>query len=113
MPSYFSSSGKDSPVASSNAAAGVLTPTLYSTTIAVADAEQSDALLINTRQAEIVNLGDDDLKLAYTSEQSDTNYRTIPYGFSVKLSELDSAASLTLYFQSATTGGRIEIESWV
>jgi hypothetical protein len=113
MPSYFSSSGKDSPVASSNAAAGVLTPTLYSTTIAVADAEQSDALLINTRQAEIVNLGDDDLTLAYTSGQFGTNYRTIPHGSSVKLSELDSTASLTLSFQSATTGGRIEIESWV
>lgn len=111
MSSYFSSSGGSSPVAS---AAGIkaTTPTLYSTTIAVANVEQSYALPANTQWFSIINHSVPGLKVAYAVGQSGTNYRLIPRGCSTVHPELDSTASITIYFQAPTAGGRIEIESW-
>lgn len=110
--SYFSDGGGSIPGGAGTPNELVTTPTIFTTTIAIANTEQSYAVPANTKQVEVVNFGSADLKLAYAAGESGTNYRTIPCGAGIKLPSLDSSASITLYFQSAAVGGRVEIESW-
>jgi len=111
LSSYFGASGGGSPVASASGI-GLTTPSLHVATIAVANTEQSYILPANTRWFSIVNQTVPVLKVAYVSGESGTTYREIPRGCSTIHPSLDSTASVVLYFQSTTAGGRLEIESW-
>lgn len=112
MSSYFSSSGGSSPVASASGVKATA-PTLASATIAIANVEQSYALPAGTQWFSIINHDVPELKVAYSVGQSATNYRVVPRGCSTTHPKLDSTASVTIFFQAATAGGRIEFESWV
>jgi hypothetical protein len=111
MSSYFSSSGGSSPIVGSGSS-NATTPTLGVATIAVADTEQSYALPTGTKWFSIINQSVPVLKIAYSVGQSGILWREIPRGCSTVHSALDSTASVTIYFQAATVGGRIEFESW-
>jgi hypothetical protein len=110
MSSYFSSSGGSSPVAGT--AANVITPTLGVATIAVANVEQSSALPVGTKWFSIINHSVPVLKVAYSVGQSGILWREIPRGCSTTHPAIDSSATVVIYFQSSTAGGRIEFESW-
>lgn len=109
--SYFGVGGGGSPVSSATDNKPTV-PTLYSATIALADTEQSYSLPAGTRWFSLINHDIRDLKIAYTLGQSGTNYRIVPRGCSSVHPEIDSTASITIYFQAAAAGGRLEIESW-
>lgn len=111
MSSYFSSSGGSSPVAGSASSEAVV-PSLHVATIASVDTEQSYSLPAGTKWFSIINQNVPVLKVAYTMGQSGTTYREIPRGCSTVHPRLDSSATVTIYYQASTIGGRIEIESW-
>ena len=109
--SYFSSSGTSLP--SSNTPSGKpTTPKLEVVTIASANTEQSYTLPAGTTWFSIINHDVPVLKVSYEVGTSGTTYREIPRGRSTVHPELDSTASVTIYYQAATPGGRVEIESW-
>lgn len=108
---YFGASGGSSPV-SSTSQTGPTNPTLYVDTIALAATEQSYALPAGTRWFSIINHDIKDLQIAYVSGNSGTTYRIIPRGCASYHPKLNSTASITIYFQAAAAGGRLEIESW-
>lgn len=109
--SYFSSSGTTPPTATSPSG-NPTTPNLHTDTIAVANQEQSYTLPAGTVWFSIINQSVPVLKVSYTAGNSGTEYREIPRGCSTVHPKLDSAASVTIYYQAATPGGRVEIESW-
>lgn len=111
MSSYFGVGGGGSPV-SSPLSNKVTTPTLHVATIVAANVEQSYALPPATGWFTVVNQTVPVLKLAYVAGTSGTTYREIPRGCSVTYPQLDTSASIVLYYQSSTAGGRLEIESW-
>lgn len=111
MSSYFSSSGGSSPVAGSMSAEAVV-PSLHVATIVAPSTEQSYTLPAGTKWFSIINHDIPGLQVAYTLGQSGSVYRLIPRGSSTVHPKLDSSASVTIYFQAATVGGRLEIESW-
>lgn len=84
------------------------------TTIALANTEQSETLPVGTKFFNFINRGLSTIKLAYTSGKSGTDYISVPGRGGHH--EVDGIASdapqITLYFQSTTAGGRIEIEHW-
>ena len=78
----------------------------------LADTEYSQALPADTRKALIrVRSGGYDVKLAYVSGESGTNYITIPAG-ATKVIEGVFLLNTTLYFQCPGAGEVLEIESW-
>lgn len=81
-------------------------------TIAVANTEQSTALMADTKKFLFINRSRFPVKLAYTATESGTAYQTIPpYGGCAE-EIIDPSALVTLYYQAAMTGGRIEIITW-
>jgi hypothetical protein len=78
----------------------------------VVNTEQSYALPAGTKQFEVMNQSVRDLKIAYSVGDSGVLYKTMPRGTSFSILNLDSTANVVLYYQSATSGGRLEIESW-
>jgi hypothetical protein len=108
---YFGSSGGSSPVAGGGTV-GITTPSLYVDTLAAPDTEYSYSLPIGTKWFSIINQSVPVLKVAYNVGESGTTYREVPCGSETTHPLLDATASITIYYQSATAGGRIEIESW-
>lgn len=109
---YFGSSGGSNPAATSGDIQAVSTPTIYNLSVTLADTEESQALPIGTKYIRLANHGPADIKYAYASGESGTNYLTLNCGAEIILPGLDSATNYTIYYQSAVTGGRLEIESW-
>lgn len=93
---------------------GLVTPqTIVNTTIAAANVEQSTSLTSGVKKFSFINRSNFDVKLSYISTESGSNYMTIPpYGGCIEENGIDPSASITLYYQAATTGGRIEVVSW-
>ncbi len=86
--------------------------TIYNKTLTLADTEYSQALPAGTRKVLIKErTGAADLKLAYVSGESGTNYITILAGSS-KYLEGVYLSDITLYMQSPTAGAVIEVEVW-
>ena len=87
--------------------------TIENLTVAAADTEQSYALPSGTKGFEIrARGGTGVIKLSFTSGESGTKYRAIPYGVSWGKTGLDTATSWTLYFQSSKSGFTVEVVSW-
>ena len=110
--SYFSSSGTSIPTASGSPSGKPNNPTLAVLTVDAADTEQSYTLPAGTMWFSIINHTVPVLKVSYNAGESGSVYREIPRGRSTIHPELDSTASVTIYYQAATPGGRVEIESW-
>lgn len=111
---YFGSSGGSSPVsdADRNNPSTVKVPHIQVLTIQTPDTEQAYTLPAGTKWFSIINHSVPILKLAYVAEQSASNFREIPRGCSTAHPLLDSSASIIIYYQASTAGGRLEIESW-
>lgn len=107
----FAPSGP-SPLSNVNATiTGPLTPLVERITVSSANTEFSYVLPDYVKRFMVVTEAAT-LKVGYVLGQSGTNYVPIPrYGF---YSETDiSPATLTLYYQSPTSGHEITIVSWV
>jgi len=94
-----------------NQLASATTPAIYNVTMTNADTEYSQALPTDCKKLLVKCRGGYDIKLAFASGESGTNYITIPSG-SALCETLIKAASLTLYFQCATAGQVAEIVAW-
>lgn len=112
MSNYFGSGSGASPVSSAASGSSVTTPTLFNDVILTANTEQSYALPAGTKQFEVLNQSVSELKIAYSVGTSGTVYKTMYRGTSFSILNLDSTATIVLFYQSATAGGRLEVESW-
>jgi len=86
-------------------------PAIYNVTMTNAGTEYSQALPSNTKKFLIKCRGSYDIKLAFTSGQSGTNYVTVPSGMSY-WEDFIQPSALTLYFQCASAGQVAEIIAW-
>lgn len=87
-------------------------PTIYNLTLTSANTEYSQALSAKTKKVLIrERSGGSDIKLAYTSGESGTNYITIPASTSKWLDSV-YLRGRTLYMQCADAGKVVEIEEW-
>lgn len=93
--------------------AGVTTPTITNTTIALANTEETFSLpagtkrfLLKTRTPNVK------MQLSYVSGQSGTTYLTILPGTYYLEDGVDAGASLTLYIQSNKDSTVVELLSW-
>ena len=90
----------------------VLSCKIYNVAITDADTEYSQALPKGTKKVLLkLRSGVAALKLAYTVNESGTNYITIPVG-STKYLEGVWLSNFTLYFQSPNAAQVLEVEIW-
>jgi len=87
--------------------------TIANEVIAAADTEQSYSFPSGTKGFEIAARDKfAKLQISFTSGQSNSLFRTVPYGVTWGKTGLDSSTSFTVYFQSPKVGATIEIVSW-
>jgi len=87
-------------------------PTIHNVTLTLADTEYSQVILDEASKVLIRSRDNHELKLAYTEGESGTNFITIPAGSGGKWLEGLQLKGKTLYIQSPSTGGVVEIEIW-
>lgn len=87
-------------------------PSIYNVSAVNANTEYSQALSSNVNSFIIKTRQYVDLKVAFVSGQSGTNYVRIPKGASYEESGLN-ATGLVLYFQTSEPNIDIEIVEWV
>lgn len=99
-------------IASTSAARISITPSdtntsIYNVTITNANTEQSQALPSNTKQFLIRSRSNSNLRLAYASGETTSQWLSIPGGSCYK--DENYYTSQTLYFQSDQAGDIVEI----
>lgn len=90
----------------------VSNPTVFNLSLPVADTEGSYTLPAGTKKFSVFARERSRVQLSYTSGQSGTTFMTIKPGFEYVRSEIEAAASITIYCQSSKNGEVVEIESW-
>lgn len=91
-----------------------IVPTLYAVTLTVANTEYSQALPANVREIAFRCRTQVDVRYAFATGKvaaPTEPYHVLRAGAEYALDEF-KAASLTLYFASATAGAVIELEAW-
>jgi len=95
----------DNPIANANI------PVIYNQTISIPNFEYSYTLPINCRKFQIKPRQiDREVKLAFNSGESGTNYITIPPGG--YWHDLIGLSNQIIYFQTETENTVVEIEAW-
>lgn len=87
------------------------TPLIINAAAATANTEYSYTFSANTKKILIRPRTDANVKFAYTSGQSATNYITIPNGSSFSLDDLN-LNGVTIYFQTDKPSNTLEILAW-
>jgi hypothetical protein len=92
---------------------GDTTPLIANVSIPSANTEVSYPLPTSTTRFLLkLRDGTADLKFSYISGNSGTLYFTVPRGNYISVSQIDTSASVTLYFQSPVAGQVAEIMTW-
>ena len=87
-------------------------PIIYNLALTDADTEYEQLIPLKTVKVLIRSRDNNEIKLAYTENESGTNYITIPAGSGGKWIEGLELNEKTLYMQSPSAGGTVEIEVW-
>jgi hypothetical protein len=91
--------------------AGSTVPKIYNISLPLANTEYSQALSSDVLKITIRLRGAANLRIAFNSGETSTNYFTIPSGCSFSESDLRLASS-TLYFRADQASQTLEIIEW-
>jgi len=90
------------------------TPFIYNVTCTLANTEYFQALPVRTSRVQVQSRNNNDIKVAFVSGESGSNYFTVKGGMTYFDAEImKSDGYMTLYFQSNVAGEIAEILAWV